>query len=82
MLANFQISPLKSVSKTTNCRKPIVDFYADVDWDEADGYRPGQQVEFKAQPGSFDAVACCEPMTVPPSGWRTSPYPAALANWK
>lgn len=58
-----------------------MDFYADVDWDEAFGYRPGQQVEFKAQPGTFDTVAAyCEPMMVPPSGWRTIPYPADLTN--
>ncbi|MEG4963808.1 hypothetical protein [Microcoleus sp. K4-B3] len=79
---NVHKSSLKSVSKTTNYRKPIVDFCADVDWDEAFGYRPGQQVEFKAQPGTFDTVACYEPMMVPPSGWRTIPYPAALTNWE
>ncbi|WP_333427321.1 hypothetical protein [Microcoleus sp. F4-D5] len=78
----FQISPLKSVLKTTNYSKPIVDFYADVGWDEAFGYRPGQQIEFKAQPGTFDSVACCEPMTVPPSGWRTirTPLPSPTGS--
>jgi hypothetical protein len=52
-----------------------VDFYADVDWDEAFEYRPGQKVEFKAQPGTFDTIACYEPMMVPPIWLENDPIP-------
>jgi hypothetical protein len=52
-----------------------VDFHADVDWDEAFQYRPGQKVEFKAKPGTFDTIACYEPMMVPPIWLKNDPIP-------
>ena len=41
-------------------------FDANIDWEEAFQYRPGQKVELKSQPGTFDTVASYEPMMVPP----------------
>ncbi|NJL38232.1 MAG: hypothetical protein HC840_32185 [Leptolyngbyaceae cyanobacterium RM2_2_4] len=39
---------------------------ADLDWEEAFEYRPGQRVELIAQPGTFDTIADYEAMMVPP----------------
>jgi hypothetical protein len=39
---------------------------ADLDWEEAFEYRPGQTVELKAAPGTFDTIADYEAMMVPP----------------
>lgn len=39
---------------------------ADFDWEEAFEYRPGQIVELKANPGSFDTIADYEATMVPP----------------
>jgi hypothetical protein len=39
---------------------------ADFDWEEAFEYRPGQIVELKANPGTFDTIADYEATMVPP----------------
>ena len=43
-----------------------MNFNADLDWEEAFEYRPGQRVELKSQPGTFDTIADYEAMMVPP----------------
>lgn len=50
-------------------------FDADIDWEEAFMYRPGQKVELKAQPGTFDTIASYEPMMVPPIWLVNDPRP-------
>lgn len=50
-------------------------FDASVDWEEAFMYRPGQKVEIKSQPGTFDIVASYEPMMVPPIWLVNAPRP-------
>ena len=52
-----------------------MDFDADLDWDEAFKYRPGQQVELKAQPGTVDIIASYEAMMVPPIWLVNDPRP-------
>ena len=52
-----------------------MDFTIDTDWEEAFAYRPGQRVELKAQPGTFDTVASYEPMMVPPIWLVNDPKP-------
>jgi hypothetical protein len=43
-----------------------MEFYADLDWDEAFEYLPGITVELKSKPGVMDTIAIYEPMMVPP----------------
>jgi len=50
-------------------------FDANIDWEEAFKYRPGQKVELKAQPGSFDIIASYEAMMVPPIWLVNDPKP-------
>lgn len=50
-------------------------FNAELDWEEAFKYRPGQKVELKSQPGTFDIVASYEPMMVPPIWLVNDPRP-------
>lgn len=50
-------------------------FEANVDWEEAFTYRPGQKVELKSQPGTIDTIACYEPMLVPPIWLVNDPKP-------
>lgn len=46
-----------------------------IDWEEAFKYRPGQKVELKAQPGTFDIIASYEAMMVPPIWLVNDPKP-------
>ena len=46
-----------------------------IDWEEAFEYRPGQKVELKAQPGTFDTIASYEAMMVPPIWLVNDPKP-------
>ncbi len=48
---------------------------ANIDLEEAFMYRPGQKVELKAQPGTFDTIASYEPMMVPPIWLVNDPRP-------
>ena len=48
---------------------------ANLDWEEAFHYRPGQKVELKAQPGTFDIIASYEAMMVPPIWLVNDPRP-------
>lgn len=50
-------------------------FDANMDWEEAFMYRPGQKVELKAQPGTFDIIASYDPMMVPPIWLANDPRP-------
>ncbi len=50
-------------------------FEANLDWEETFTYRPGQKVELKAQPGTFDFIASYEPMMVPPIRLVSDPKP-------
>lgn len=50
-------------------------FNDNVDWEEAFMYRPGQKVELKSQPGTFDIVASYDPMMVPPIWLVNDPRP-------
>jgi hypothetical protein len=50
-------------------------FDANIDWEEAFKYRPGQKVELKAQPGTFDIIASYEAMMVPPIWLVNDPKP-------
>lgn len=43
-----------------------MNFDTNLDWEEAFMYRPGQKVELKTQPGTFDVIASYDPMMVPP----------------
>jgi hypothetical protein len=52
-----------------------MNFDANIDWEEAFQYRPGQKVELKAQPGSFDIIASYEAMMVPPIWLVNDPKP-------
>jgi len=52
-----------------------MNFDANVDWEEAFEYRPGQKVELKSQPGNFDTIASYEPMMVPPIWLAKDPKP-------
>ncbi len=52
-----------------------MNFDANVDWEEAFEYRPGQKVELKSQPGSLDTIASYEPMMVPPVWLVKDPKP-------
>ncbi len=52
-----------------------MNFDANVDWEEAFEYRPGQKVELISQPGSFDTIAFYEPMMVPPIWLAKDPKP-------
>lgn len=46
-----------------------------LDWEEAFNYRPGQKVELKSQPGTFDIIASYEAMIVPPICLVNDPKP-------
>lgn len=46
-----------------------------LDWEEAFMYRPGQKVELKSQPGTFDVIASYEAMMVPPIWLVNDPKP-------
>lgn len=50
-------------------------FDVNIDWEEAFKYRPGQKVELKSQPGTFDIIASYEPMMVPPIWLVNDPRP-------
>lgn len=50
-------------------------FDTNLDWEEAFKYRPGQKVELKAQPGTFDIIANYEAMMVPPIWLVNDPKP-------
>jgi len=50
-------------------------FDPNVDWEEAFKYRPGQKVELKSQPGTFDIVASYEAMMVLPIWLVNDPRP-------
>lgn len=50
-------------------------FNENVDWEEAFRYRPGQKVELKSQPGTFDVIASYDPMLVPPIWLVADPRP-------
>lgn len=52
-----------------------MNFDANVDWEEAFEYRPGQKVELKSQPGSFDKIVSYDPMMVPPIWLANDPKP-------
>lgn len=52
-----------------------MNYDANVDWEEAFEYRPGQKVELKSQPGSFDRIASYDPMMVPPIWLANDPKP-------
>lgn len=45
-----------------------MNFDTNADWAEAFMYRPGQKVELKSQPGTFDTIASYEATMVPLSG--------------
>lgn len=46
-----------------------------LDWEEAFIYRPGQKIELKSQPGTFDIIASYDPMMVPPIWLVNDPKP-------
>lgn len=46
-----------------------------LDWEEAFKYRPGQKVELKAQPGTFDTICSYDAMMVPPVSLVNDPKP-------
>jgi hypothetical protein len=48
---------------------------ADVDWEEAVEYRPGQRVELKSRPGTFDTIVQYDPMMVPSIWLEQDPQP-------
>ena len=50
-------------------------FNDNTDWEEAFRYRPGQKVELKSQPGTFDVIASYDPMMVPPIWLVNDPRP-------
>jgi len=50
-------------------------FNPDLDWEEAFVYRPGQKVELKSRPGTFDLIASYEMMMVPPIWLVNDPRP-------
>ncbi len=52
-----------------------MNFAENLDWEEAFIYRPGQKVELKSQPGTFDIIASYEPMMVPPIWLVNDPKP-------
>lgn len=52
-----------------------MDFDPNIDWEEAFMYRPGQKVEIKSQPGTFDIIASYESMMVPPIWLVNDPRP-------
>lgn len=52
-----------------------MDFDTNIDWEEAFMYRPGQKVELKSQPGTFDIIASYESMMVPPIWLVNDPRP-------
>lgn len=51
-----------------------MNFSMDSDW-EAFEYRPGQQVELKSKPGTFDTIAHYDPMMVPSIWLEHDPKP-------
>jgi len=51
------------------------DFNMDVDFDEALTFQPGQKVELKSKPGTFDTVAVYDPMMVPSIWLENDPRP-------
>ena len=50
-------------------------FDTDLDWEEAFIYRPGEKVELKSQPGTFDIIASYELTMVPPIWLVNDPRP-------
>lgn len=50
-------------------------FDTDLDWEEAFRYRPGEKVELKSQPGTFDIIASYELTMVPPIWLVNDPRP-------
>jgi hypothetical protein len=46
-----------------------------IDRQEALQYRPGQRVELKQRPGTFDVIAAYEPEMVPPITLENDPQP-------
>jgi hypothetical protein len=47
----------------------------DMDWEEAWMYRPGQRVELKTKPGTFDTIAQYDADMVPPVWLANDPQP-------
>lgn len=47
----------------------------DVDFDEALTFQPGQKVELKSKPGTFDTIASYDPMMVPSIWLENDPRP-------
>lgn len=52
-----------------------MNFDLDVDLDEALVYQPGQKVELKSKPGTFDTIAAYDPMMVPSVWLENDPRP-------
>lgn len=52
-----------------------MNFDTNADWAEAFMYRPGQKVELKSQPGTFDTIASYEGTMVPPIWLVDDPQP-------
>lgn len=54
-----------------------MNFDVDMDWDtdEALIYQPGQKVELKSKPGTFDTIASYDPMMVPSIWLENDPRP-------
>lgn len=50
-------------------------FNPKIDWAEAFKFRPGQRVELKSHPGTFDTIASYEAMMVPPIWLVNDPKP-------
>lgn len=50
-------------------------FDVSADWEEAFQYRPGQKVELKAEPGTYDVISSYEPTMVPPIWLVNDPQP-------
>lgn len=49
--------------------------FIDLDWQEADEFCPGTQVELKQRPGVVDTIAAYDPMMVPPIWLCNDPQP-------
>lgn len=52
-----------------------MNFDVDVDCDEALTYQPGQKVELKSKPGTFDTIVAYDPMMVPAIWLENDPRP-------
>lgn len=52
-----------------------MDFYTDLDWEEAWEYQPGFTVEIQSQPGVLHMIESYDPMMVPPVWLADDPMP-------